>query len=136
MNITLIRAAAFPLMTVLVSPLAMAQQPAQSADDDRCAVQVFKGSEVDHKLKILAKPEPEFSREDRRKYPSAVIILQAVFCGSGKVTDIKVKSGVSDALDEKAIDAARRIQFIPAEKDGQKVSQVLTVEYRLYRYNR
>jgi TonB family protein len=136
MNIALIRAAALLSMTVLVSSLAMAQQPAQSADNDRCAVQVFKGNEVDHKLKILAKPEPEFSREDHRKYPSAVIILQAVFCGSGKVTDIKVKSGVSDALDEKAIDAARRIQFIPAEKDGQKVSQVLTVEYRLYRYNR
>jgi len=136
MNITLIRCASFLLMTVLVSSLAMAQQPNQSTDDDRCAVQVFKGSEVDHKLTILAKPEPEFSREDHRKYPSAVIILQAVFCGSGKVTDIKVKSGVSDALDEKAIDAARRIQFIPAEKDGQKVSQVLTVEYRLYRYNR
>ena len=136
MNITLIRSAAFLLTTVLVSSLGMAQQPNQSTDDERCAVQVFKGTEVDHKLKILAKPEPEFSREDHRKYPSAVIILQAVFCGSGKVTDIKVKSGVSDALDEKAIDAARRIQFIPAEKDGQKVSQVLTVEYRLYRYNR
>ena len=136
MNITLIRAAAFWLMTVLVSSLAMAQQPAQSTDDDRCAAQVFKGNEGDQKLKILAKPEPEFSREDHRKHPSAVIILQAVFCGSGKVTDIKVKSGISDALDEKAIEAARRIRFIPAEKDGQKVSQVLTVEYRLYRYNR
>jgi len=136
MNITTIRAAAFFLMTVLVSSLAMAKQPNQSTDDDRCAVQVFKGSEVDHKLKILAKPEPQFTREDRRNHVYDTIILEAVFCGSGKVTDIKVKSGISDALNEKAIEAARRIQFIPAEKGGQKVSQVLTVEYRFNRYNR
>ncbi len=42
MNIILIRAAAFLLTTVLVSSLAMAQQPNQGTDDDRCAVQVFK----------------------------------------------------------------------------------------------
>src|ERR1700730_6635775 len=105
MNIILIRGAAFLLMTVLVSSLAMARQPAQSTDDDQCAVQVFKGNEVDQKLKILAKPEPQYTSEDRQKHAYDVIIVQAVFCGSGKVTDIQVKSRLSDALNEKKIEA-------------------------------
>jgi TonB family protein len=133
MNITLIRAAAFLLVTVLVSSLAMAQQPNQSTDDDRCAVQVFKGNEVDQKLKILAKPEPDYTKADRRKFSYGVVVLRAVFCGSGKVTDIKVKSGLSDDLNAKTIEAARRIQFVPAKKDGKEVSQVLIVEYHVNR---
>ena len=56
-------------------------------------------------------------------------MLEAVFCGSGKITDINVRQGLTDSLDEKAIEAAKRIQFIPAEKDGQKVSQRLFVKY-------
>jgi len=36
---------------------------------------------------------------------------------------------VSDAMDEEAIKAARQIQFMPAEKDGQKVSRVVILVY-------
>jgi len=107
----------------------MAQQPSQIPDPDSCTIPIHNSRDVDRKLKILAKPEPEYSQEDRRKHASGVIILEAVFCGSGKVTDIKVKQGLSDSLNEKAIEAAKKIQFRPAEKDSQKVSQRLFVKY-------
>jgi hypothetical protein len=57
------------------------------------------------------------------------ILLRAVFCGSGKVTDLVVTVGVNDALNEKAKAAAHRIKFSPAEKDGRQVSSVLVVKY-------
>ena len=42
-----------------------------------------------------------------------------------------IKTGVSDGLDAKAIEAAKKIRFTPAEKDGEKVSQALMLEYRI-----
>jgi outer membrane biosynthesis protein TonB len=37
-------------------------------------------------------------------------------------------------LTEKAIEAAKRIQFIPAEKDGHKVSQYVVISYNFNIY--
>ncbi len=58
-----------------------------------------------------------------------MITLGAILCGSGKVTDIGVSQGIEDGLNQKAIEAARRIQFMPAEKDGNKVSRFVTLKY-------
>jgi hypothetical protein len=120
---------AFFVITLLPNSSLQAQQPAQDPANENCAFPIYKGSEVDRKLKILAKPEPEFSRQDRREHASQKIVLTAVFCGSGVVTKIRVKSGLSDGLNAKAIEAARKIRFIPGEKDGNKVSQWLTLVY-------
>jgi hypothetical protein len=35
---------------------------------------------------------------------------------------------------EKAVEAARNIRFIPAEKDGKRVAQYATVTYSLHVY--
>jgi outer membrane biosynthesis protein TonB len=39
-----------------------------------------------------------------------------------------------DGLTEKAMEAARRIQFTPAEKDGRRVSQYATINYNFNIY--
>jgi hypothetical protein len=123
--------AAFFIITLLADTFLQAQQPAQDPANENCAFPIFKGSEVDRKLKILAKPEPEFSKQDRRELASEKILLTAVFCGSGEVTKVRVKSGLSDSLNTKAIEAARKIRFIPGEKDGNKVSQWLVLVYHI-----
>lgn len=117
---------AIMVLTMLSASLICAQQPAPSPE---CSFAIYSSRQVDRKVRILAKPEPEYDKEDRRRRASGVIILTSVFCGSGKVTDIKVKEGLSESLNERAVEAARKIQFIPAEKDGQKVSQVMFLEY-------
>lgn len=119
------------LITLAPNVMLMARQPAQDTDNEKCAVPTYKGNEVDRKLKILAKPEPEFSIEDRRKHAYEKIILIALFCGSGEVTKIRVKTGLSDSVNAKAIEAARKIRFIPGEKDGKKVSQWLILVYHI-----
>jgi TonB-like protein len=107
----------------------MAQQPGQVPGDQKCDFPIYKGTEVDKKLRILAKPEPAFSARERWEHANEKVILTTVFCGSGEVTKIRVKTGVSDSVDAKAIEAARKIRFSPGEKDGKKVSQWLVVEY-------
>ena len=57
------------------------------------------------------------------------IRVVAAFCGSGKVTDIIETGGVSATTDAAAIEAAKLIQFTPAEKDGKKVSRQVTLKY-------
>jgi TonB family protein len=57
-----------------------------------------------------------------------------VFSSSGAVTGIRALSSLPYGLTEKAIAAARRIQFTPATKDGRAVSQYIQVEYNFNIY--
>jgi len=116
-------------MATLSASLVTAQQPAAKTDQDQCAVAVYSGKEVDTKVRVLSKPEPEYNKKDLQKSAPGAIVLRAIFCGSGKITDVKLQRGLSPSLDERAVEAARKIRFIPAEKDGQKVSQLLIIEY-------
>ena len=124
---------AFVLLTVVAGYpfVAAAQQSTKAPDDLECRVPLIPGNQVDRKVKILDKPEPKFSRNERGRYKHGVITLSAIFCGSGKVTDIKLKEGLTPGLNENAIEAARLIKFVPAEKDGAKVSQSLFLEYHI-----
>jgi len=57
------------------------------------------------------------------------ITLSAVLCGSGIATDIRVIKGLSDAMDEEAIKAARMWLFRPArDRDNKPVPIVITLE--------
>ena len=110
---------------------AQSPTPTPSATPRECSVPIYKGAEVDRKVKILDYPAPHFAQRDIDQHPGSVIVLRAIFCGSGRVTDVKVQKGVSQSLDEEAIRTSRTIKFRPAEKDGQPASQWLTLEYRI-----
>lgn len=110
---------------------ALAQQPSPSNQNSDCQVPIYKGRNADRKAKILAKPDPEYTARERREYEGAVISLRAVLCGSGAVTDVVVKSGLTPALDDKAVAAARKIKFVPGEHEGQPISTLITVLYRV-----
>lgn len=120
------------IFVITLLPNAVVAQPtAQVPDDEECDAPIFKGSEVDKKLRILDKPQPDFTSKDRRKHGREKIILTAIFCGTGEVKKIRVKAGISDSVNAKAVEAARKIRFTPGEKDGKKVSQGLILEYHV-----
>ena len=120
------------LIVILLATSVMAQQPVQESKDRECTIPVYTGKDLDQKPRIIAKPDPKFSSEDRRNYYRQVITLRALLCASGTVTDIKVKDGLSDDLNKKAIEAARKIEFTPAEKGGNKVSRFVFLEYQVH----
>jgi TonB family protein len=95
---------------------------------------IFKPNEVTQKAKILSKPSPEYTEEARKNQVTGTVTLQMVFSSSGAVTNIRTVSGLPYGLTEKAIAAARRIQFSPAMKDGRPVSQYIRVEYNFNIY--
>jgi TonB family protein len=70
---------------------------------------------------ITDKPQPVYTPEGRAKKVEGEVVLQVVFTASGEVEVLRVLKGLGYGLDESAENAARRIKFTPAQKDGQGV---------------
>src|SRR5687767_9919537 len=126
-----LRTAALLVMALFPMTPLSAQQSGQGPVNQQCDVPSYHGRQVDRKARILAKPDPDYDRDDRRKHAYEEIVLRAILCASGEVTDIKLQHGLSDSANAKATEAARKIRFIPAEKGGNKVSTLVILKYRV-----
>ncbi len=78
---------------------------------------------------LLSKPEPKFPEEAGAHTFSGVVRLRVVLGSTGQVTDITVIRGMPYGLTKSAIEAARQMKFIPAQRDGVNISKSLIVEY-------
>jgi TonB family protein len=94
----------------------------------------FTPKEVTRKANITSKPEPLYTEAARQNQVTGTVRLRLILSASGQVTGITPLTKLPDGLTEKAIEAARRISFTPAEKDGRKVSQYVTIEYNFNIY--
>jgi TonB family protein len=87
----------------------------------------LKSNQFDTPLKILDKP--------RASYPTnggcfqGKVVLRVTFLDSGEIGKISIISGLGNGATENAIEAAKKIKFIPAIKDGTPVSVTKPVEY-------
>ena len=90
---------------------------------------VFSGKDCTTKARIISKPEPVYSEEARNHNVVGTVVLRAVFSYDGTVRDIVPVRGLKYGLTEKAIQAARKIKFVPATKDGRLVSMYMQLEY-------
>ncbi len=84
---------------------------------------------------ILSKAKAEYTSAARNNKIEGVVILNVIFRSNGKITNIRVVRGLPDGLTEQAIEAARKIKFEPASKDGQPVSIRANLEYSFNLYN-
>lgn len=94
----------------------------------------FSSFEVTTKAVITARPEPGFTKEARRNNVEGIVRLRAVLAADGAVRHILVLKSLPDGLTEKAVEAARRIRFRPAVKDGRPVHQAVQLEYNFNLY--
>ena len=94
----------------------------------------FSLRDVDRKARILSNPVPLRTDEARRNNTVGTVVLRVVLEKSGEVTNIRVVQGLPDGLSEQAVEAARKIKFQPAIKDGRAVSQHLQIEYNFNTY--
>jgi TonB family protein len=90
---------------------------------------VYSYKEVDIKVAIKKRVEPGYTESARQNGVEGIVVLKAVFSSNGKVTDIHVLQGLPFGLTKKAMEAARKIKFVPAMKDGRPVSQYIQIEY-------
>ena len=91
--------------------------------------EIFSGKDVTTKARIISKPEPTYTEEARSHNIVGTVVLRAVFSYDGTVRNIMVVRGLKYGLTEKTMQAARKIKFVPATKDGHPVSMYMQLEY-------
>ena len=94
----------------------------------------YVGKNVDRKASLTAKPEPRYTAAARKNAIEGTVILKVVFSSTGQVTNIRVVQGQPYGLTERAVEAAKKIKFIPAMKDGHYVSMWMQLEYNFQLY--
>jgi TonB family protein len=91
---------------------------------------VIMGSwDVTTKVRVLSKSEPTYTESARAAGIVGTVILRAVFSADGKVEHILVLRSLPGGLTEQSIQAARKIIFTPATKDGRPVSMIMDLQY-------
>ena len=88
-----------------------------------------KPAGVTQALSITSKPKPGYTDSARTSNTQGVVILRVTFLASGQIGSISTVKGLPNGLTEKAMEAAKRMTFVPKKIDG--VGQAVTkqVEY-------
>ena len=86
----------------------------------------------DNRVRLLEKPEPSYTEEARANKIAGTVILKVVFTSKGTVENINVIRSLPNGLTERAIEAAKKIKFVPATKDGHNVSMWMQLEYNFW----
>jgi len=78
---------------------------------------------------ILYREKAQYTQEAKDNKVEGTVVLSVVFGADGQIGDVKVIKGLPHGLTQKAIEAASKIRFEPAMKDGQPVSVRGNLEY-------
>jgi len=121
--------AAFVVLTALFDTSALGQNPKHESDtNETCVGPVYAKKEVSRPAEFT-RPIVGMTKEARARGQRVRVTLSAVLCHTGRVTNIEVSQGAPDGMTESVVEAIRMIKFIPAEKDGQTVSQVVRFDF-------
>jgi periplasmic protein TonB len=91
---------------------------------------VFSVGSVTVRPQMRGRPTPGYTDEARRNQIEGSVKVSVLLKADGTVSDVKVARGLGYGLDEKAIEAARQLRFVPAQKDGHAVSVRLFLEFK------
>jgi TonB family protein len=109
--------------------------PDPQADiQDEAAQKFYMGKETTRRARLAMKPDPNYTEPARQNAVTGTVVLKCIFSADGSVKNIKLISGLPYGLTERAIDAAAKIKFIPAQKDGKWVSMWMQLEYNFNLY--
>lgn len=81
----------------------------------------------DTPVEVLSKPTPAYTAEARELRVQGEVALRVTFIASGEVKVLEVLDPLGHGLDEAAIDAAKRIRFKPARRDGRPVDHTAVI---------
>lgn len=88
----------------------------------------------DSPLKLLFKPKGEYNDKARQDQVQGTVRLRVTFLANGNIGAISPVQGLPDGLTAAAIEAAKRIRFQPAIKNGKPVTVTKMVEYTFTLY--
>ncbi len=92
------------------------------------AVDENKSQPINTPLKIIEKPSPILFR-DGQNCSQGKVVLRVTFLKSGEIGTISVISSLTKSKTESAVEAAKKIKFEPATRNGIPFSVTKPVEY-------
>ena len=121
---------ALSMLAALTLASGFAQEQKREAEEPQtCSGSVYARKEVSRPAKFTYRPDVGMTDEARANNLTGCALLRAVLCRNGRVTDIVVEKSLPYGMTEKVVESLRGSKFIPAEKDGQEVSQRMRFEY-------
>jgi TonB family protein len=94
----------------------------------------LSGKEMTVKARILSKPEPTYTEAARMAGVTGTVVIKCVFASDGEIRNLVVIRALGYGLTSKAVQAARRIKFVPARKDERPASMWMQLEYNFNLY--
>ena len=85
-------------------------------------------------LTVVLKIRPDYTDAARSNNYQGTVELRVTFLGNGGIGEISIKSGAKFGLTEKAIEAARKIAFLPVKKNDKNVDVTKIVQYKFSIY--
>ena len=120
--------AAIIFLLLLIVP-ASAQYLNQKSTNERCRGPIYTSQEVTRRAKLTPPLDIRVTEQARANDVHGRIIIEAVLCRSGRVTDLRVVEGLPYGMTESTLEAVRRIRFTPAEMNWHTVSQRQRFEF-------
>jgi TonB family protein len=82
--------------------------------------------------RVVSKSEPEYTEGARRARLEGTVVLSLVVGEDGAPNRLAAIKSVGFGLDEKAIEAVRKWQFAPGQKDGKPVPVLATIQVNFH----
>ncbi len=79
--------------------------------------------------RILRLYWPEYTEKARDKKVEGEVVVRAMLQRDGRIRDAKVEKGLGFGLDERAVEATKRIGFSPAQLDGKEVDAQVRIVF-------
>ncbi len=116
-------------LVVMLLPLPAIAAPSQRVSSETCKGLIYDGKEVSQRAKITEPAKLDIIAQAFAREKRARIIVDAVLCRSGRVTDIKVIEISRADLADFVIGAISGVEFKPAEMNWHTVSQRQRFEF-------
>lgn len=91
--------------------------------------------DYDKPVKIISKPRASYPKPEKETLcAQGTVTLRVLFLKTGEIGKIAVVNGLLKGFEEKAVEAAKKIKFKPAMKDGKPVTVTRQVQYSFSLY--
>lgn len=80
-------------------------------------------------IRVISKPQPRYTDAAREAGEHGTVRLNVTLLANGSVGDVTVVTPLKYGLTEQAIEAARKIVFLPKRVNGMPVSSIVTIDY-------
>ena len=94
----------------------------------KCPGKIYGSKDVTRRARIIEGPNLKIPMEATEHDVHGTVIIEAILCRTGRVTDIQVLKKVPFGVSDSAINAVLNVRFSPAELNFHSVSQRIRFE--------